>query len=137
MKAVRSVVAGIGLVALLAIVALSCGQEAGEPIEVATSDFTLPIGDAAAGRQAFIDMECYACHAVAGDAEMPAPTETVHGPEIGAAQASQTREYIADSIISPAHIIPPPETESPMPKLRTEMSVQQLVDLVAFCGSGQ
>jgi len=136
MKEVRTIVATFGVIAVLAIVAASCAQEQ-EPAIVTTGDFFLPVGDVAAGREAFVALECYSCHAVPGDPEMPLPETGPQSPTCGGALASKSREYIADSIISPAHIIPPPETESPMANFRAEMSVQQLIDLVAFCGSGQ
>ncbi len=137
MKKIRTTVATLGVIAVLAIVAASCAQEQEEPAIVTTGDFFLPVGDVAAGRQAFVDLECYSCHAVPGDLEMPPPETGPQSPTCGGALASKSREFIADSIISPAHIIPPPETESPMANFRAEMSVQQLIDLVAFCGSGQ
>ncbi|MBP1606864.1 MAG: cytochrome, partial [Acidobacteria bacterium] len=37
------------------------------------SGFRLPPGDAAAGKQAFVDLKCYTCHSVKGE-EMPAAT---------------------------------------------------------------
>ena len=137
MKEVRATVATLGIIAVLAIVAASCAQDQDEPAIVTTSDFFLPVGDAAAGREAFVALECYSCHAVPGDAEMPPPDGEVQAPECDDALAGKSREYIADSIISPSHIIPPPEMDSPMVNLRAEMSVQQLIDLVAFCRSGQ
>jgi len=137
MKEVRTTVATLGIIAVLAIVAASCAQEQEEPAIVTTSDFFLPVGDAAAGREVFVALECYSCHAVPNDAEMPPPDGEVVGPECGGSMAGKSREFIADSIISPSHIIPPPEMDSPMEDLRAEMSVKQLIDLVAFCSSGQ
>ena len=137
MKEVRTTVAILGIIAVLTIVAASCAQEQEEPAIVTTSDFFLPVGDVAAGREAFVALECYSCHAVPSDPEMPPPDGEVQGPECGGALAGKSREFIADSIISPSHIIPPPEMESPMEDLRAEMTVKQLIDLVAFCGSGQ
>ena len=134
MKSYRTTVATLGVVAALAIIATSCAQEE-PPAVVTTSDFFLPVGDVAAGRQAFVELKCYACHAVPDDPDMPPPDADVRGPECGGELAGKSREYIADSIISPSHIIPPPEMESPMEDLRAEMSVKQLIDLVAFCSS--
>ena len=134
MKEVRTTVATLGIIAVLAIAAASCGQQQEEPVVITPSEFFLPVGDAAAGRQAFVALECYSCHAVPGDPEMPPPAGELQGPECGDTLAGKTREYIADSIISPSHIIPAMETESQMVNLRAEMSVQQLIDLVAFCG---
>jgi len=137
MKDVRATVATLGVIAVLAIIAVSCAQQEEQPAVATTSDFFLPVGDVAAGRQAFVDLKCYSCHAVPDDPEMPPPDGQINAPECGGELASKTREYIADSIISPSHIIPPPEMESPMENLRAEMTVKQLIDLVAFCGSTQ
>ena len=102
--------------------------------ETHSAKLTLPGGDPVAGRQAFSDLKCYACHSVAGDADMPKPYSANRGPEIGSRQASQTAEMLADSIISPSHVLPPGEkgSSSPMGNYRSTMTVQQLIDVVAY-----
>src|SRR5262245_26964784 len=45
--------------------------------------FTLPSGDAAAGRRAFVDFKCYACHVIAGEQFPLKPGEVATaGPEL-------------------------------------------------------
>ncbi|MGD2063735.1 MAG: c-type cytochrome [Nitrospirota bacterium] len=102
--------------------------------ETHSAKLTLPDGDPVAGRQAFRDLRCYACHSVAGDADMPKPYSANRGPEIGPRQASQTPEMLADSIISPSHVLPPGEKggSSPMGNYRSTMTVEQLIDVVAY-----
>jgi hypothetical protein len=96
MKEVRTTVAILGVIAAIAILAISCAQEEEQPAIVTTGDFFLPVGDVAAGRQAFVDLKCYSCHAVPDDPDMPPPDGDVNGPECGGELASKSREYIAD-----------------------------------------
>jgi hypothetical protein len=101
--------------------------------------FRLPEGDAAAGRQAFVDLRCNACHEVAG-----VPIEYLEGiahVQLGG-ETTYVKTYgeLVTSIINPSHkIVPPqigvtPEGQSVMSLayLNDVMTVQQLVDLVAF-----
>lgn len=127
----RTIGAAAIAVALLAVTACGGGQQAATP---PGSELFLPVGDADAGRQAFIDLRCYSCHSVQGDADMPSTTSANRGPEIGERQADDTREDIARSIISPSHELPP-LAEGPLSNMgdyREAMTVQQLIDLVAF-----
>lgn len=128
MRALPSVVA---LITAALAVAACAGQQAATPPE---GELFLPVGDAEAGRQAFVELRCYSCHAVQGDEEMPDTTSANLGPEIGEPQAADTRDEVANSIISPSHELPPLETGlmSHMGNYREAMTVQQLIDLVAF-----
>jgi sulfur-oxidizing protein SoxX len=102
--------------------------------------FRLPDGDAAAGRQAFVDLRCYACHEVAG---VPVEDlERIVQVELGG-KTTYVKTYgeLVTSIINPSHKIAPPHRESGLPEgqslmgyayLNDVMTVQQLVDLVAF-----
>ena len=110
----------------------ACAQD--EPVQE-LSDFFLPIGDPVAGRATFIEMGCNRCHLVPGDSGMPGLEEGLtKGPDIGAPQADETREWIANSIVSPSHEMPPlmREPESPMGDFRDGMTIRQLMDLVSF-----
>jgi sulfur-oxidizing protein SoxX len=102
--------------------------------------FRLPDGDAPAGRQAFVDLRCNACHEVAG-----VPMEYLEGiahVELGG-KTTYVKTYgeLVTSIINPSHKIAPPYRQSGVPEgqslmsyayLNEVMTVQQLVDLVAF-----
>ena len=103
--------------------------------------FRLPDGDAVAGRQAFVDLGCNACHEVAG-----VPIEYLEGiahVQLGG-KRTRLRTYgeLVTSIINPSHKIAPRhreggavlEGESVMTYLYLNqiMTVQELVDLVAF-----
>jgi sulfur-oxidizing protein SoxX len=116
------------------LVALAaCGPES-------PSGFRLPDGDAAAGRQAFVDLRCYACHEVAG--VVVEHLEPIAQVELGG-KTTYVKTYgeLVTSIINPSHKIAPPYRESGVPEgqslmtyayLNEAMTVQQLVDLVAF-----
>ena len=99
--------------------------------------FRLPDGDAERGKQAFLTLKCNQCHKVEG-VELPAPTSfnlTLGG------EAVRVKTYgeLVTSIISPSHVIAEQykkelagASESPMPKFNHEMTVEQMIDLVAF-----
>ena len=101
--------------------------------------FRLPDGDADAGRQAFVDLGCNACHEVAG-----VPIESAEGITHvrlgGKTTHLKTHGELVTSIINPSHKIAPQhrgavlDGESVMTYLYLNqvMTVQELVDLVAF-----
>jgi sulfur-oxidizing protein SoxX len=103
--------------------------------------FRLPDGDPIAGRQAFLDLGCNACHEVAG-----VPIEYLEGivrVELGG-ETTHVRTYgeLVTSIINPSHRVAARDRasgalldgESIMTYvyLNQIMTVQELVDLVAF-----
>lgn len=114
------------------------------------SPFSFPTTEASveSGRQAFIDQQCHQCHSVAG----------VRFPELAGASApilelggatSSVKSYaeLVTSIIEPNHVIAeryreeqaiegrvPLESPMPTPDL-DRMTVQQLIDIVAFLDS--
>jgi len=103
--------------------------------------FRLPDGDPAAGQAAFVDLRCNACHDVAG-----VPVQYLDGiahVTLGG-KTTHLRTYgqLVTSIINPSHKIALGDrqrsalatNESPMSYayLNEVMTVQQLVDLVAF-----
>ena len=124
-----------------AIALFSCVAALGACTPESPFGFRLPDGDAAAGRQAFVDLGCNACHEVAG-----VPFEYLEGiahVELGG-KTTHLRTYgeLVTSIINPSHKIASRhregdvslEGESVMTYLYLNqvMTVQQLVDLVAF-----
>lgn len=101
------------------------------------SGFRLPPGDAAAGKQAFVDLKCYTCHSVQGE-------------ELPAASAPQVIELGGNKVLPPTDgdittdiILPSSHFSSqwkgggrsPMPDYTRTMTVRQLADLVAFVQS--
>ncbi|HSG66830.1 MAG TPA: cytochrome C [Gammaproteobacteria bacterium] len=127
----------LGTLALGGLLACSPGPQSAR-------GFSLPEGGIDAGRQAFIDLQCHACHRING-VELPqflgtAPVAIVLGGE-----SARVRTYgdLVTSIINPSHRLiagfPAEQVSrdgaSVMPVLNGVMTVQQLIDLVALLQS--
>ena len=100
--------------------------------------FTLPGGDAARGRQVFVDAGCFKCHAI-NDPGMPdAGAEKRPGPDLTGMGAHHPAEYFAESILAPNAVIVTgngftgTDGLSIMPSYADSLSVEQLLDVVAF-----
>ncbi len=109
--------------------------------------FLLPEGDVEEGKAAFLELQCNACHTVDGvdlppPVVIPTPSASVilggHVFEI------RTDGYLVTSIINPSHKlarglnkeqITTSTGESRMPDYSEIMTVQQLINLVAFLHS--
>ncbi len=101
--------------------------------------------DADAGRQAFLDLRCAACHQVAGETGFPDPISSNPGPDLGAV-AAQPAGLIATSIIAPSHALSVNASGevtarlegilSPMGDYSRAMTVRQLLDLIAYLEAG-
>jgi len=115
-----------------------------DPSPQSALGFRLPAGDPNAGQVAFLELQCTACHQIAG-LDLPAAQEP--GPvlvELGG-QVTKVRTYgeLVTSIINPSHRLAwgyPQEQvsqdgESLMRVYSEIMTVQQLIDLVAFLQS--
>jgi L-cysteine S-thiosulfotransferase len=103
--------------------------------------FRLPDGDVQKGEAAFVTLKCHTCHLVNGVQLPPlagtAPTNIVLGGEV-----SYIRTYgeLVTSVIHPSHGLAPGFKKeeirngslSPMPEFNHLMTVQQMIDLVAF-----
>ena len=90
------------------------------------------------GREAFAKLECYSCHEVKGET-FPAPTEEGKvGPELSAMGPLHDPDYFAEALINPSAVIEQgkgfqaPDGSSKMPSFNDSMTVQELIDLVAF-----
>lgn len=128
---------------LLVVAGAACDPPSEDPQaeEEATWVYSvLPTGDATAGRQVFVDYNCFACHAVAGDAEMPSPVSSHPGPELGPVLATRSQGNLVSSIVVPSHAIVDEERFAEdglsfMGDFTEVMTVRQLVDLVAYVRS--
>jgi len=100
--------------------------------------FTIPPGDAAAGRAAFVDFKCYACHAIKGEQFPLKPGESATaGPELTGMGGHHPAEYLAESIMNPSAVL----VEGPgyiggdgrsiMPAY-PDMTLAQLANVVAY-----
>lgn len=112
--------------------------------------FTLPAGDPNAGRQVFVDFECFKCHEVLGE-EFPAPKAEQGdvGSPLSGMGAMHSAEYFAEVMIDPnasvAWRIKHHKAEkkgylgddgrSKMPSYNDTMTIQQLIDVVAYMKS--
>jgi mono/diheme cytochrome c family protein len=101
--------------------------------------FALPGGDAAKGRQVFVDLECYKCHAIQGETFPASGGDAKNvGPELTGMGGQHPAEYFAESILAPNAVVldgpgyTGPDGKSVMPSYADSLSVTQLVDLVAF-----
>src|SRR6266403_467837 len=101
--------------------------------------FALPGGDPGKGRQVFVDLECYKCHAIKGENFPTAGGDAKNvGPELTGMGGQHPAEYFAESILAPNAVILDgpgfigPDGKSIMPSYADSLSVAQLIDLVAF-----
>lgn len=103
--------------------------------------FRLPDGDSAKGQQTFVSLECIVCHTVQ-DLELPPPSQVGPVSVILGGSVVRVKNYgdLVTSIINPSHRLikdyPEEEVskdgESLMQNYNDVMTVQQLIDLVAF-----
>lgn len=114
----------------------ACGQGPESP-----RGFRLPDGDAAAGRETFLALQCHDCHRVDG-VELPAPAEEGPVRVLLGGEVSRVKTYgeLVTSIINPSHKLAegyPAQAvsrdgESLMRIYNDVMTIRQLIDLVAF-----
>jgi len=117
-------------------VVITAGVFACTPARRSPVGFRLPEGDIASGKAAFVKLECHACHPVRGVEDLPPPS--IDPPVVlgGSVNEVRTDGYLVTSIIHPSHDAKiPSEGASGMPDPRDKMTVQQLVDIVAFLQS--
>ena len=103
--------------------------------------FALPEGDPAAGREAFLYMQCHQCHTISGE-ELP----VIHGLEPpyvelgGRVTRVKTYGELVTAIINPSHKLAKGYAEeivsedgvSNMYVYNSHMTVQELIDIVMF-----
>ena len=139
------------IVCVAALMVPACGSPQSETIvretesDRATVTVTLPPGDAQAGREAFADLRCTACHAVPSEPDFSAPVGANSGPPIDARLAGRDVSYLLASILTPSHAMSMNTSDevrtrlegvlSPMGDFSRVMTVRQLVDLHAYVRS--
>ncbi len=100
--------------------------------------FAPPAGDAARGREVFTRLECFTCHAVAGE-RFPRPSKP--GPALTGVGGHHPAGYLLESIMNPNAVIVEapgytgPDGRSIMPDYRDSLSARDLIDLVAYLKS--
>jgi mono/diheme cytochrome c family protein len=101
--------------------------------------FAFPAGSAVAGRKVFIDLGCHSCHEVKGE-QFPEGKRDA-GPELTGVGAHHPAEYFAEAIVNPNSVIidepgfTGPDGRSKMPTYNDDLTVTQLIDLVAYLKS--
>ncbi len=123
---------------LVAVFALTACDEA---TVMSQRGFRLPDGDAQAGREAFLYMQCHQCHTIRGEKLPEIPGMEPPYVELGG-KVTKVRTYgeLVTSIINPSHKLAkgyPAEmisedNESNMYVYNSHMTVQELVDVVMF-----
>jgi hypothetical protein len=122
----------------VSVLALSaCDQDA----IMSTRGFRLPDGDAAAGREAFLYMQCHQCHSIKGEQLAIIPGQDPPYFELGG-EVTQVRTYgqLVTSIINPTHKLAAGYAKdvvsvdgvSKMYVYNQYMTVQELIDIVMF-----
>jgi mono/diheme cytochrome c family protein len=127
-----------GIVVLLAA---AIGLAACEADRMSEKGFSLPEGNALNGKEAFVYMHCHECHTIAGE---QLPTLALADPpfvELGG-KVTRVKTYgeLVTAIINPSHKLAqgyPVEMvtndgQSKMPLYNGYMTVQELIDIVAY-----
>ena len=102
--------------------------------------FRLPDGNAMAGRETFLYMQCNQCHTIEGETLPPVPGYEPYVELGGPVTRVKTYGELVTSIINPSHKLADgyaeelvsEEGESNMYVYNGYMTVQELIDLVAF-----
>jgi putative copper export protein len=98
--------------------------------------FVPPAGNAAAGRAVFVRLGCYACHRTGGGEKLPPSSGP--GPDLTGVGQHHPAGYLFESIVNPNAVIVEgpgytgPDGQSIMPDFRQQLSVTELIDLVAY-----
>jgi mono/diheme cytochrome c family protein len=100
--------------------------------------FSWPASDVERGRSVFAKYECFSCHEVRGE-RFPVPRDASNvGPELSSMGSAHEVEYFIETIVNPNAVVErgkgydAPDGSSKMPSFNDTLSVQELVDLVAY-----
>lgn len=126
----------IGAVAFMALSLGACDEDK----MMSERGFRLPDGDANAGRDTFIYMQCNQCHTVKGEDLPPIPGSEPYVELGGTVTHVRTYGELVTSIINPSHKLATGYAEeqvsedgvSNMYIYNDYMTVQELTDLVRF-----
>jgi len=102
--------------------------------------FSLPAGDAAAGKEAVRKLECYSCHRIPTGDVPEARSSGGKGPDLVPAYSKLPREFLAEAIVRPhkymsgtlEHYQGLEKVSSEMRDYSDLMSVRELLDTVEF-----
>lgn len=124
------------LLGALVILLVGCNQDG-----IKVRGFILPEGDPVQGEATFVELGCTACHTVA-DTQLSQPEDAAYSVALGG-KVIRVKHYgdLLTSIVNPDHRVLPPyagdsgdggRPESPMPDFTGSMTIEQLIDVVAF-----
>jgi sulfur-oxidizing protein SoxX len=130
----RSIAAFVLLIVVLTLSACEADR-------MSERGFSLPAGNTLAGKDAFVYMHCHECHSVTGE-EFPALVRS-EPPSVelgGTVTRVKTYGELVTSIINPSHKLAQGypldvitvDGETKMPVYNGYMTVQELIDIVAF-----
>jgi mono/diheme cytochrome c family protein len=102
--------------------------------------FSLPDGNAAAGKAVFLSMKCYSCHAMDIPGEKLAMRSKGAGPDLNG-YGALPKEYLTESIMKFHTVVAAPgytvkEGRAAMGEYNHFLTVQELIDVVAFLKQG-
>ncbi len=131
---------GVLLLAALAATALGAAGGCDRDI-MSEKGFSLPAGDAMAGREAFLYMQCHQCHTIEGEQFPVIPGQEPPYVALGG-KVTQVKTYgeLVTAIINPSHKLAggyaeevvAEDGESKMYVYNEFMTVQELIDIVMF-----
>jgi cytochrome c5 len=142
MKERLSVLFATCLLALIAVTSFTGAASAPATAKVPQGwKFTFPDGDAKAGKTVFLNMKCYSCHAIEIPGEKLPPSRSKGAGPALTGYSALPKEYLAESVIKPHTIVAAPgytvkEGRAAMGEYNHFLSVQELIDLVAFLKHG-
>lgn len=130
-----------GAITAVLLLVVMLALSACEADRMSEKGFSLPAGNALAGKDAFVYMHCHECHSVTGE-EFPdlARSEPPFVELGGTVTRVKTYGELVTSIINPSHKLAQGypldvitvEGQSKMPVYNGYMTVQELIDIVAF-----
>lgn len=137
-KPSRFTMASLGLAGFLFLPSIVLAANAPSAPKVPQGwKFTLPDGDANAGKTVFLHTKCYSCHTLEVSGEkLPAPRSKGAGPNLNG-YAALPKEYLAEAIIKFHPVVAAPgyvvkEGRAAMGEYNHFLTVQEVIDLVAF-----
>ena len=129
------------LVMALMLVCLATLTACDRDAMMSSKGFRLPDGDAIAGRDAFLYMQCHQCHTIDGEQLPGIPGQEMPYIELGG-KVTQVKTYgqLVTAIINPSHELAPRYAEevvseygeSNMYIYNDHMTVQELIDIVMY-----
>jgi mono/diheme cytochrome c family protein len=124
----------LALASAISVLLAACGAKS-------PRGFRLPEGDIQRGQAAFVALQCHTCHTIEGVTLPPPGSKSAINVVLGG-DVSRVKTYgeLVTSVINPSHRISEKFDRalmkegklSPMPEFNHIMTVEQMIDIVAF-----